>query len=889
MGIFGSGPSDDGSIFRTTANTQFNSFQNPLPTLNMSGPGWGVDQSSLTPSYAALYRPGNQEDPITSARPGFWASAHNQFNPFAGRGYGPWQDPFLAQQQYRENLFPKASHAAMWAAQNLGVGTAAFWLSSQGLSYAAKTYGYSSSTAAFAQAGEGLFGGFARGVLGPNLGASNIGRGVIGGSSLLGKGLGAGFGMFGAQMYLAQKAVDAADAGIFDPYAQQFRTGRHFRENFSGVTFAGGGYGNPYTGRGLSFSSSTAIAGDVTRSGFSNWSMSGKDITGISDIAGRMGLLDNVNPAQFAKQITAITKQVAMIAAVANDPDYKNSLEIISKLKDAGLSVNKAGSFMSALGGNSSIAGISVKRMMELGTQAQFLFGANGLTPYIGQEVHAQSMASFAAASRNGLVSPALLARMGGVSGATQSALTGMINAAQTPYNQIMLSNQYMFGTGGTTGNIVGDLSKFGQSFVKNPVSAWGAMQLHAGAMTSAQMSTMGILATHQEWKNRARMLGLLNSDDTMDDSVAMSMGLSQGLDRSQAEAITVQLRNARDPAQYHNMVSGMKSQYLKDRATMMNSTGADSLLPITQVKSLARTAGTNWKGYLHEQVVHPISQVVGDISDWGSGFVDMANYGNNSAIDSSGRVRIQDLGKIRNKQPDKNTLMGWYQNSWVGRRFSGELPDETGMDTYNRFWNDLEEGGVSDTEIIDAFMSDKKGVNSRSADKMQKILKTRSRKAIYDMLENSKSVQAFMKSNYRTYEEFSSATQNGKGLRLTLTGEGTGKFDYLPGHGDKRIDATGNIDAIDKTKDMIEGLKKELDRVRTLNRESSVVSSSYTESVNARANLESADMNLKASENNMKASKQLLEFADKEINKTGGGSKFNISYSYSTPREAGK
>lgn len=128
--------------------------------------------------------------------------------------------------------------------------------------------------------------------------------------------------------------------------------------------------------------------------------MTNKEISGIYlDMASRAGLLENINPKDFAKQITSITKQVAVIAAVANDPDFRNSIEIMAKLKAGGARIDQMSGIMGRMGGYAGVSGISTKRMAELSQQGEFLAAANNITPYIGGTMYAQSYSSAAAAS----------------------------------------------------------------------------------------------------------------------------------------------------------------------------------------------------------------------------------------------------------------------------------------------------------------------------------------------------------------------------------------------------------------------------------------------------------------------------------------------------------
>jgi hypothetical protein len=74
-------------------------------------------------------------------------------------------------------------------------------------------------------------------------------------------------------------------------------------------------------------------------------------------------------------------------------------------------------------------------------------------------------MAGQAAAFRSGLISPEMMARLGGVEGATQLSVTGQVNASQTTYNMMRLYNKYTSGQGG--GGVMENVSNFGRSFCR--------------------------------------------------------------------------------------------------------------------------------------------------------------------------------------------------------------------------------------------------------------------------------------------------------------------------------------------------------------------------------------------------------------------------------------
>lgn len=613
MGIFSAqDPSNGGSLFRTQANTQFNSFQDPIQTMNMGGPGWGVSSNQMTPSYAAPFRPQGQEGPINSPRPGFFHSVHNQLNPMAQNGYGRFADPFWGQQQYRESLYGKPMDAGMWTAQNIGVGAGSMWAAN------AMTKGWMGKGAALGSdfmrnVGTGMMGGFASG--------TNTGMAIRGGMGVAGAVGGGLFGGLIAPAMIAQGMVAATDAAIFDPYTNQRNTARNLRENFSGITFGGGEQGASHWGRGLSFSSSNRISSDVTKAGFSNFGMTNKEISGISDMASRAGLLENINPKDFAKQITSITKQVAVIAAVANDPDFRNSIEIMAKLKAGGARIDQMSGIMGRMGGYAGVSGISTKRMAELSQQGEFLAAANNITPYIGGTMYAQSYSSAAAASRNGLISPALLARMGGVEGAAQSSITGRINASQTPYNQAMMANQYMGGMS-RTGNVTADLSTFGSMMARDPTKVFGAMGLHGGRMTSKQMES-DPNAMHDQIISIARQANMLDKNGKLDSGNAYLIAKMVTGDHRAAERFVHEQNELNDSGNVNNQAAGMKNAFTKDVATMMDAHGTNGPLFVNALKGKAKNIGAgvqeffqNGTNYIQQSEARGLDKLFGVIDD---------------------------------------------------------------------------------------------------------------------------------------------------------------------------------------------------------------------------------------------------------------------------------
>lgn len=850
MGIFSvQDPSNGGSLFRSQANTAFNSFQNPVPTLNMGGPGWDIDRNYMTPSYAAPFRPQSQEGPINSPRPGFFASAYNQLVPWAPQGYGRFGDPFWGQQQYRESLYGRPMDAAMWGAQNIGVGMGSF------MAATSLTRGWGSSMASsFGSFGQGV----ARGALGPGLAGSNIGAGIIGGAGMAGRGAGYLFGGLVAPMLMAQGIVSAADSLVFDPYINQRTTARNFRENFAGTTFGTGEQGSAFFGRGLSFAASNRISTDITKQGFREFGLSGKEISSIADMAGRAGLLDNVQPNQFAKQIASITKQVSVIAAVANDPDFRNSIEIIAKLREAGATVGQAGAVMGRMGGYAGVAGISTKRMMEASEQGRFIYAANGLTPYMGQMAMGQSMASFTAARRMGLMSDALVARMGGIEGAAQSLITGQVNAAQTPYNQIMMANQYMGGMR-SSGNMTSDLSNFGAMFGRDPLSTYGAMGLYKGRMMSAQAS-QNPMAMHDQIMAIARQSNMIGSDGKLDAGRAFILAKQITGDDRAAEAFVQDQLNYGSKRFVDNQIAGQKNAYTKDVATLMEEHGVAMPYGLAKANVLRKKGWASIKEGL-SWVADPFAQLQAEAMDKAGGWLDEMKYGASKdgyvSVDDLNKTNAwkQDLSEITWKGQIKKGISKGLKWSSIADLLSSPEGPNSNKEATDRYFSALSSKGSTADEMIKAIQDTEAGVkDSKTVERVQSYLGSKSIMAFKDQYLALEAAR--QKGGFSTAEEYIRST--GKSTQEVLASFG-GQVDMQGVAGNARLEALGDESLLAKVSTRQEGLRKNLDEIRTKASKGMISGSAYAQQMEQYAsetNMDAAELQYRAAQLNWASAK---------------------------------
>lgn len=540
------------SIFSTQADTYQNSFSNPINPANMN-PGWGIDPNLLTPSYTAGYRPQyNGPAPYNQyGRVGFFSGINHIVNPFAPEAR--WGNTIDNNQAAVEGISSRPFDSVVWAGQRVVAPIAAYGLAfkalgSNGLGGGGPAWGLGK---AFGQGvGRGFVGAFGEGATG-----SLLGRGIIAGA-------GAATGAVASVAIpyaVGQAMLAGAQRAIFNPYINTRQTARDLRENFSGVTF-GDAQGNAVTGGGLGYAESSRIASDITRRGINDMTFSTSEYTKIADFSARSGLLDNANSGQIAQRVKDVAEQIKLIMSIAKDPSIKSAIEELAKLQMAGASItggsmSTAAKAMSSIGQYAAIAGRSVQNVMNtVGAQGQYLYQANGMTPYLGQMAAANVLSSFGAAERTGMLSKAQLARMGGVEGATQASLTGQINAGQSLYNKMAMYNAYMSGASGRQGfganqDVTGVVSRFGADFSKDPLGTYGATMLYGRQMLGKQIEERGSLATEDQAVSVLKNLGIArNKQGQYDAAQIMPILKMLGMNDDQAIAFVNQRASETDP-----------------------------------------------------------------------------------------------------------------------------------------------------------------------------------------------------------------------------------------------------------------------------------------------------------------------------------------------------
>lgn len=557
-------PVDD--IYASQADTYGNSFANPVNPANMNS-GWGIDPSLLSPSYTSSYRPSysGSNGAVAGGRPGFFGGLNN---------LAPWQNtpmwgnPNDHQQSSVDSVASRPVDAGMWAAQRIAMPVAA--VRGAGALYGGYN-GWGMGKNAYSMGrnlGRGFGGGLARG-----MGAGTGGLLARGMTASMGGVMGAAVG-WALPMATAQAAMWAGEKAIFDPYINTRRSSENLRDNFAGITY-GDSQGNSSTGGGLSGRESVQMGRQLTQAGIHDMKLSTGEFGAAANMIGRSGLTDNVNSKDIVKRIKDSVEQMKLIMSIAQMPEMKDAIEHLSKMQRMGANVSggaysDAAGTMRQLGGLASVAGTNVQKLMNtVGAQGQYLYQANGMTPYMGQLAAANSYASLSAGNRQGLISSAQLARLGGLDGATQATLTGELNASQTTYNKMMMYNQYM--GKGKGSSALGNISQFGQSMSRDPMGTHGGMLLYGNQMAANQMNERGSLALDdQVFDMLKNMPGMLDKNGKISIEKATPFLMQMGMSTDQIHAYASKRISETNSGVYASSLKGLNRNLIEQQQQLV-------------------------------------------------------------------------------------------------------------------------------------------------------------------------------------------------------------------------------------------------------------------------------------------------------------------------------
>jgi hypothetical protein len=390
----------------------------------------------------------------------------------------------------------------------------------------------------------------------------------------------------------------------------------------------------------------------------------------------RAGLFDDVgSQSGIIKRASEIASQVKTILAISRDPNIANAIEELGKLRLGGASISggafsQASSAYRSMGMYASIGGTSVQRLMsESGMQGQYMFQMNGMIPYMGQLAAGNAFSSFAAAQRVGVLSNTTLARMGGVSGATQSALAAQLTEQSTMFAKMQMHNKYM--TGGSTNGVVNTVSAFGANAARDPVSTLGSMILNGG--TLASLDSQDPAASEKRMVQLMQSLGMKRGAGGKFSSYQMAAVMSgMGMPPEQIIAYTNMRRAQTDPDTLAVTLKSIKAQTNEQVRQVLEQEGIGAGIGDRIVYGVSR----GWKS-MKQSLAHPAylaNQAAGSAADSVLMAWDWWKYGRSidqQKADLSGdfEVNIDNLYKTSGGHAYKNSTQ--YRTMEIARELN--------------------------------------------------------------------------------------------------------------------------------------------------------------------------------------------------------------------------
>lgn len=549
-------------------------FANPFNPLTATRANWNIDPVYTTPGYTANFRPA-YAGPVGYQQPlgnmGFWEGVSRgglggalgpdwqrmpmYMNPvqYQGAATNAAMDPM--QDGMTSGAFKFAAPFAAFALGEMAMSSRVGFRSHDAATWASHmwsrawgnnpTMTRSVSGAMGSAMGRGVTGGALNlagnlaGGHGAALTGSAVGRGLIG----LGGGAGAIAGRLALPVMAGQAIMSGVEHTFVDPYVAIRRGQKAFMANFANQ-YIGEDGGGLTTGFGMSRRRASQISTALTKDSVRDHAFDVGDYNIIGDYASQAGMFNDVKDFDvqtIRSRVKNIASQVKTVMAVANEPSLQEAVKMLAKLKQSGATDvgGFAGTVLSNIGSNAAVSGISVQQMMNtVGATGQYLYQSQGLTPFIGMQQAGSMHSGFSTAFRSGLIDPAAMARMGGIDGATQSAMAAQIGLARSNYNMMGLANKYMFGTE-NAGNWTGNIANFGSNMANDPLGTMGLMSLFDNEMVSAQLQKNPSAVYDQVFQ----LMNNLPGENSVGKFVSVAKGF--GLSGDQLRATVEQMRAA--------------------------------------------------------------------------------------------------------------------------------------------------------------------------------------------------------------------------------------------------------------------------------------------------------------------------------------------------------
>lgn len=544
-------------------------FNQPISTYD----NWGIDPSYMTPAYMANFRPQYGDD-------GDYMNPYSQNRSLAqsawmgiGPGAVPFgSDPFQQIGAAKQDLANAPGDALMSGLQSVAIPLASWYM-------ADKLIG---STGIGRAVGAGMGRGASRVVTGmaggllsrvPGVGAVARGLGAMGAGNAMAGGAAALGGLAGS-MFLPLAAGAAigtgVEKGIVDPFVATRRSTEAMRANVANQ-YVGGAGGATTDGFGMSAVRAAEISSELTKASAMDTAFDVEEYGKLADFGMRSGLfqeMGDLDTKNIVDGVKGLADLVQSITTVTGDPDFKNAIGIVSKLKAGGLDdLVRMNTAVKQIGAASAASGVSADQIINtVGNQGMVMAQQEGMTGVTGLLASADAFAGFTNARKAGLISGATMGALGGVEGMTQNVMSGAMKALDSGYGRMTIQSD------GRMGDDVNEsIARWGTQFAEDPMVSMGDWNLNQGVDKDRTMREQGasnVIMSHLQ--AMARNMGLDEKNVNVLAALAPSMNISNEEFRSAA----IQNKNMSDSVAQERMRGAREAKRRQDTAAQLVTDG---------------------------------------------------------------------------------------------------------------------------------------------------------------------------------------------------------------------------------------------------------------------------------------------------------------------------
>jgi len=319
--------------------------------------------------------------------------------------------------------------------------------------------------------------------------AGSVARGVGLAGSLVGGAIGAA----ATPALIGIGISSALNAAIFQPYVDTRRISQAIQTNLSNRIITGSNAA-PNNMLGMSATAATSIASGISNSAWEDFGFSNAQYSSLVDYGMQAGLYSDLGSGSMStRNMVERTKKLALdvkkVMEVFGEKDMREAVGLLSQFAKQG-GITGSYETTSALGSlrlGTLMTGKSAREIYDVvGAAGSMAAQSGGMSGIAGVMTATSTYAGMANAQRMGLVSGRMLSLLGGLEGATGLATNAKVALGMSDYNRIALYSQF-YG-GGTSSNIMDNISRFSNLIGKDPLTAYGNMALHGQEMRDAQL-----------------------------------------------------------------------------------------------------------------------------------------------------------------------------------------------------------------------------------------------------------------------------------------------------------------------------------------------------------------------------------------------------------------